>query len=83
MLAYCLLMAACAGITGTDWQSRIGHVSLDDAMRELGAPESCVGLDEGGSACSWTTSSGRDSIDKLVLTFDSKGQLRTATKVHF
>jgi hypothetical protein len=83
MLAYCLLMAACAGMTGADWQAKIGHFSLDDARRELGAPESCVGLDDGGSACSWTTSSGRDWIDKLVLTFDSKGQLKTANKVHF
>jgi len=83
MFAYCLLMAACAGATGADWQARIGHFSLDDATRLLGAPESCAGLDNGGTACSWTTARSGDSIDKLVLTFDPQGTLATADHVHF
>lgn len=83
MLAYCLLMAACTGITGADWEARIGHFSLDDAQRVLGTPESCAPLDNGGTACSWTTSSGENWLDKLILTFDSKGELATANKVHF
>jgi hypothetical protein len=83
MLVYCLVMAACAGATGADWQARIGHFSLEEATRLLGKPESCVGLDNGGTACSWTTSKDRDSLDKLILTFDSRGQLATADKVRF
>jgi hypothetical protein len=77
---WCLL-AACAGVPQTDWQTRIGHSSLDDVKRELGPPESCSGLDDGGTACSWTTSKSKDRIDKLVLTFGSNGQLATATHV--
>jgi hypothetical protein len=83
MLAYCLLMATCAGITGADWEARIGQFSFDDAQRVLGTPESCAALDNGGTACSWTTSSGENWMDKLVLTFDANGELATANKVHF
>ena len=80
MGAFCTL-AACAGVAQTDWQARIGHSSLEDAKRELGPPESCSGLDDGGTACSWTTSKSKDRIDKLVLTFGRNGQLATATHV--
>jgi hypothetical protein len=83
MLAYCLLMATCAGITGADWEARIGHFSLDDAQRVLGNPESCAALANDGTVCSWTTSSGENWIDKLILTFNAKGELATADKVHF
>jgi hypothetical protein len=83
MIAYCLLMAACAGLAGADWEGRIGHFSLNDAQRELGQPESCVGLDQGGTACSWMVGKGKDWMDKLVLTFDANGQLTTVNRVHF
>ena len=81
-----MLLAGCAGdgAPRIDWQARIDHYTLDDAKRDLGAPESCVGLDDGGTACSWTTSSkGRETIDKLVLTFNPASQLTTANNVHF
>lgn len=82
-LAACLmLVAACAESAGkTNWQARIGHDSLDDIKRELGPPESCVGLDDGGTACSWTRSVGKDVIDKLILTFDQRQRLATADEV--
>jgi hypothetical protein len=85
MVAFLMLLGACAGdgVRRIDWQTRIGHYTLDDAKRELGAPESCVGLDDGGTACSWTTSKGIETIDKLVLTFDPNSQLTTASNVHF
>ena len=80
-----ILLTACTerggGIRKTDWQSRIGHYSLDDAKRELGLPESCVDLDHGGSACSWTTSKERKWIERLILTFDLKKQLASADTV--
>ena len=81
-LAFVFSMAACATVIEVDWQPRIGHFSLDEARHELGAPESCVGLDDGGNACSWRGSS-VGGMDKLILTFDPKGQLATANKVHF
>lgn len=86
ILACFLLLAGCtegAGSIGKpDWQDRIGRYSLDDATRELGPPESCVALDDGGTACSWTTLKGRELIERLILTFDLKKQLATASNVH-
>lgn len=83
-VAFLMLVSACAGSVGkSDWQARIGHSSMDDAKSELGSPESCVGLDDGGTACSWTISKRKDGVDKLVLTFDPNGKLATANKVHF
>jgi hypothetical protein len=79
------MLTACTegavSIRKTDWPSRIGHYSLDDAKRELGPPESCVDLDHGGSACSWTTSKDRERIERLILTFDVKNQLASANTV--
>lgn len=86
VVTYLMISAACTGagsIGKADWQGRIGQYSLDDAQRELGPPESCVDLDDGGSACSWTTSKGTEWIDRLVLTFDLKKQLATANTVRF
>ncbi len=83
MLAYCLMMAACASLTGADWEARIGRFSLEETIQILGVPENCADLDDGGTACSWTMSRGADWLDKLVLTFDAKGRLATADKIHF
>ena len=78
-----LLIAGCAGTVQTDWQTRVGRYSLDDVKRELGHPESCIGLDDGGTACSWPTAKNRDSIDKLILTFSPNGKLATSNQVRF
>ena len=84
IVAFLALLAACAeGAGKSDWQPRIGHYSMDDAKRELGPPESCVGLDDGGTACSWARSKGKDAIDKLVLTFGPNGKLATANNIQF
>jgi hypothetical protein len=80
---FLVLLTACASTADGDWQPRIGRFSLDDAKRELGHPESCVGLDDGGTACSWTTAKSRDEVNKLVLTFGSNGKLATYNNVHF
>jgi hypothetical protein len=78
-----MLIAGCVSIPERDWQTRIGHYSVDDVKLDLGHPESCIGLDDGGTACSWITAKGRDGIDKLVLTFGSNGKLTTSNRVHF
>ena len=80
---YLVLLTACAITADSDWQPRIGRFSLDDAKRELGRPESCVGLDDGGTACSWTIAKSRNAMDKLVLTFGPNGKLATFNNVHF
>ena len=85
-LAWALLMvliAGCAGTAQTDWQTKVGRYSLDDVKRELGHPESCIGLDDGGTACSWLTTKDRDRIDKLILTFSPNGKLATSSQVRF
>lgn len=87
MVTYFAILAACTESAGhigkTDWQGRVGQYSLDDATQELGLPDSCVDLDGGGTACSWTTSKGTEWIDRLILTFDLKKQLATANRVRF
>ncbi len=84
VIACFTLLAACAGtVQKKDWQTKIGHYTLDEARLELGSPESCVGLDDGGTACSWTTSKDKEAIDKLVLTFGPHGKLSTANHIRF
>lgn len=78
-----LLIGACARTAQTDWQAGIGRYSLEDVKRELGHPESCIGLDDGGTACSWLTAKDRDTVDKLVLTFSPNGTLATSNHVRF
>ena len=83
LATFLVLSPACIGTGEHDWQPKIGLYSVDDAKRELGHPESCIGLDDGGTACSWTTAKSRDGIDKLILTFASNGKLATFNNVHF
>src|SRR5690349_10659991 len=78
-----LFLAACAGTAQTDWQTRIGRDSLSDVTRELGRPESCIGLDDGGTACSWLTAKDRERVEKLILTFGTNGKLATSNHVQF
>ena len=78
-----VLIAGCTGVAQTDWQTKVGRYSLDDVKRELGRPESCIGLDDGGTACSWLTARDRDSVEKLVLTFSPNGTLATSNQVRF
>ena len=73
-LAACLaLSTACVSTAERDWQPKIGLYSMDDAKRELGHPESCIGLDDGGTACSWTAAKSREGMDKLILTLGRTG----------
>ena len=81
--AFLGLSTACVGTAERDWQPRIGLFSMEDAKRELGHPESCVGLDDGGTACSWPTAQTKDGMDKLILTFGSNGKLDTFNNVRF
>ncbi len=78
-----LLIAGCAGAVQTDWQTRVGRYSLDDVKRELGHPESCIGLDDGGTACSWLTARDKERVEKLILTFSPNGKLATSNQVRF
>ena len=78
-----LLIAGCVGAVQTDWQTRVGRYSLDDVKRELGHPESCIGLDDGGTACSWLTARDKERLEKLILTFSQNGKLATSNQVRF
>ena len=83
LATFLVLLLACISTAEHDWQPKIGLYSVDDAKRELGHPESCIGLDDGGTTCSWTTAKSRDGMDKLILTFASNGKLATFNNVHF
>ena len=78
-----LLIAGCAGAVQTDWQTRVGSYSLEDVKREIGHPESCIGLDDGGTACSWLTARDKERVEKLILTFSPNGKLATSNQVRF
>jgi hypothetical protein len=80
---FLILLTACVTTAERDWQGQVGRYSVDDVKRELGHPESCIGLDDGGMACSWTTAEGRDGVDKLILTFGSNGKLATFNNIRF
>ncbi|HET8670898.1 MAG TPA: hypothetical protein VFM05_09825 [Candidatus Saccharimonadales bacterium] len=78
-----LLLSACTATSEmNDWQQRIGQYALEDAKRDLGFPESCVGLDDGGTACSWRMKSAA-KVARLILTFGPTGQLATVNDVQF
>jgi hypothetical protein len=81
--AFLVLSTACVGTVESNWQPRIGLFSMEDAKRELGHPESCVRLDDGGTACSWPTAKHQDGTEKLILTFGSNGKLATFNDVRF
>jgi hypothetical protein len=84
LAAVILYLLACSGTGGrTDWHARIGQSSLEEITRDLGQPESCVGLDDGGSACSWTRSVENEGPGKLILTFDHRQRLTTVNDVRF
>jgi hypothetical protein len=83
LAAFLVLLTGCVSTAEKDWQPKIGRYSMDDAKRELGHPESCIGLDDGGTACSWTTAKSKEAIDKLVLTFGPNGKLATFNNVRF
>lgn len=69
-----LLLAGCAS---NPWSSRVGNYTYDDAIRDYGPADSCESIDT-GRACSWTTDTGVDLDDKLVLIFDRDGYLTAA-----
>lgn len=84
MAAVVLCFSGCSGGgTRTDWHARIGQVSLEEITRDLGQPESCVGLDDGGSACSWRRAPDNAGPATLILTFDRSQRLATVNEVRF
>lgn len=62
---------------GVNWKSRTGVYTYDEAVREYGPPDYSEILNNGDTACSWTTSIGKNWIDRLILVFDEKGTLKS------
>lgn len=70
-----ILAAGPVGCRSVDWDSRVGNYTYDDAVRDYGPPDNSEALGNGSRVSSWTTSVGRNWIDKLILTFDENGVL--------
>ena len=49
----CLLSAGCQSTSGTDWSSRVGNYTYDQAVAELGPPEKTEPLGNGGVEAVW------------------------------
>ena len=85
-IVYLTIMVTLAVITGcasTNWQSKIGSYTYEDAVRDYGPPDNVQELSNGDQVYSWTTSIGRNWIDKLILVFDADGVLESGTEKRF
>ena len=57
LLAFMLLAVGCA-TPRTDWNSRVGHYSYDDAITELGVPDRSATLTDGTTVAEWLRTRG-------------------------
>ena len=49
----CFLSGGCQSTPGTDWNSRVGHYTYDQAVAELGPPAKIEPLNNGGIEAVW------------------------------
>ena len=85
-MTYFTIIATLAFITGcasTNWQSKIGSYTYEDAVQEYGPPDNVQTLSNGDEVYSWTTSIGMNWIDKLILVFNADGILKSGTEKRF
>ena len=71
-LACCILLAGCANFKKVDWSQRVGAYSLDDAIIEMGPPDSSAKLSDQSTVAQWMTQKGyaRGSVvDNVSGTF--------------
>jgi hypothetical protein len=54
VLLMALVLAGCA-TTKTDWSSRVGHYTYDQAVTEMGPPERYAKLTDGTRVADWMT----------------------------
>jgi hypothetical protein len=55
----CFLGVGCETYGKADWKSRVGHYSWDQAIEELGPPESEAKTSDGSRVASWVISRSR------------------------
>jgi hypothetical protein len=65
------------------WQNGVGTYNYDSAVVELGPPDDSRTISNGDLVCSWTTSIGRNWIDKIILTFDRNKVLKSGFEKRF
>jgi hypothetical protein len=56
-LGVCVFLTGCAG-TKTDWNSRVGIYTYDQAVTELGPPDKSAKLTDGTTVAEWMTRRG-------------------------
>jgi hypothetical protein len=76
-LIFSMLLASCA-TDSSKLNRMVGRYTYSEALSEYGPPDESVLLPDGQRISSWTTSIGRNWIDKLILTFDSQNRLVNA-----
>jgi len=57
-LLIALLLAGCATGPKIDWAARVGHLTYDQAVLELGPPDKMAKLDNGIIVANWITRQG-------------------------
>jgi hypothetical protein len=73
-----LLMVAVlvgSGCATDPWKKRVGSLTFEEAVRELGPPEGSMKLKSGLTTYSWYIPSAWGALDKVILTFDESGNL--------
>ncbi|MGC6437276.1 MAG: hypothetical protein ACON5I_13025 [Verrucomicrobiales bacterium] len=67
----CFLLISCR----SNWDSKIGNYTYDNALFEHGPPDQSDTMTNGNRVCKWTLASGAAWVDKLILVFDKNGVL--------
>ena len=73
-----LLVLFFTGCASTNWDSRVGSYTNDQAILEYGPPDNKSQLSDGQVVYSWTTAHGLNWTDKLIMTFSQNGRLISA-----
>jgi hypothetical protein len=61
-----LIAVGCASGPKVDWNERVGHYQLDDAIRELGPPDNSATLTDGTTVAEWLRGRGGTYVNVMA-----------------
>jgi len=70
-----LLVVLTLGSFGCATPSRVGVLTYEAAVMELGPPDNETTLADGSRVCQWTTGVGKNWVDKHIMVFGEDGRL--------